>query len=241
VVRRGALAVTRRRASYRSLRSLERDLGVCRACIEAGPPLESLPVLAPGAEQRAYMFGQAPGAVEGAERRPWRGRAGVTLRRWFAMDEDEFYATFYCASVTRCYPGRAPSGRGDRTPTPREQALCEFWRDWELALLRPRLIVTVGGVAVKRLLGLSGLADCVGHRFERDGAVVVPVRAAITTTLGGLRVGSDARAAPGVWAAGADAGGIATGGYASGLAAALVLGRVAAASALAGHPASTLA
>jgi succinate dehydrogenase/fumarate reductase flavoprotein subunit len=78
-------------------------------------------------------------------------------------------------------------------------------------------------------------------RHERDGAVVVPVRAAITTTLGGLRVTPEARAARGVWAAGADVGGIATGGYASGLAAALVLGRVAAASALAEHPATTLA
>jgi succinate dehydrogenase/fumarate reductase flavoprotein subunit len=78
-------------------------------------------------------------------------------------------------------------------------------------------------------------------RHERDGTVVVPVRAAITTTLGGLRIGPDARAAAGVWAAGADAGGIATGGYASGLAAAMVLGRVAAASALAAHPATTLA
>src|SRR3954454_5649014 len=78
-------------------------------------------------------------------------------------------------------------------------------------------------------------------RHERDGAVVVPVRAAITTTLGGLRVGPDAAAAPGVWAAGADAGGTATGGYASGLAAALVLGRVAAAAALAERPATTTA
>jgi hypothetical protein len=72
-------------------------------------------------------------------------------------------------------------------------------------------------------------------RHERDGAVVVPVRAAITTTLGGLRVTPEASVAPGLWAAGADAGGIATGGYASGLAAALVLGRVAAAAAL-GQP-----
>ena len=39
--------------------------------------------------------------------------------------------------MTRCYPGRPTSGRGDRTPTPREQDLCEFWRDWELELLRP--------------------------------------------------------------------------------------------------------
>src|SRR5439155_381172 len=78
----------------------------CRACVEAGFPLESLPVRAPLAAQRAYLFGQAPGIVEGEERRPWRGRAGQTLRRWLELDEDAFYATFYCASVTRCYPGR---------------------------------------------------------------------------------------------------------------------------------------
>ena len=65
-----------------------------------------------------------------------------------------------------------------------------------------------------------------------DGAVTVETVAAITTTLGGLRIDARAQAAPGVYAAGHDAGGIATGGYASGLAAALVLGRIAAESAL---------
>jgi uracil-DNA glycosylase len=77
--------------------------------------------------------------------------------------------------VTRCYPGRAPSGRGDRTPTPREQELCEFWRDWELELLRPGLIVAVGGLAIKRLLGRVDMTACIGCRFERDGVAVVPL------------------------------------------------------------------
>ena len=167
--------MTVRKSSYRSLASLERDLSHCRACVEAGFPLESLPVRAPGAGQRAYLFGQAPGVVEGEERLPWRGRAGRTLRRWLELEEDEFYATFYCASVTRCYPGRAGSGRGDRTPTPREQELCSFWRDWELELLRPRLIVTVGGLALRRMLGLSSLTPCVGARFDLDGTPVVPL------------------------------------------------------------------
>jgi uracil-DNA glycosylase len=167
--------VTARKSSYRSLASLERDLARCRACAEAGYPLESLPVRAPGAAQEAYLFGQAPGVVEGEQRQPWRGRAGRTLRRWLELEEDEFYATFYCASVTRCYPGRAPSGRGDRTPTPREQELCAFWRDWELELLRPRLIVTVGGLALRRLLGLPSLTPCVGERFELTGTPVVPL------------------------------------------------------------------
>ena len=167
--------MTARKSSYRSLASLERDLSHCRACVEAGYPLESRPVRAPGRHQPAYLFGQAPGVVEGEERLPWRGRAGRTLRRWLELEEGAFYASFYCASVTRCYPGRAASGRGDRTPTPREQELCSFWRDWELALLRPRLIVTVGGLALRRLLGLRSLTPCVGERYELEGTPVVPL------------------------------------------------------------------
>jgi uracil-DNA glycosylase len=164
--------VTRRRNTYRSLASLERDLRVCRACVDAGYPLESLPVLAPLHGQRAYLYGQAPGIQEGLERRPWRGRAGQTLRRWLELDEEAFYATFHCASVTRCYPGRARSGRGDRTPTPEEQRLCAFWREHELRLVRPRLVVTVGGLAARRLLGMTSVTECVGQRFELDGGTV---------------------------------------------------------------------
>ncbi|HVN60530.1 MAG TPA: uracil-DNA glycosylase family protein [Gaiellaceae bacterium] len=160
-----------RRDSYRSLASLQRDLARCRAC----PAVESLPVIEGRAGQRAYLFGQAPGVVEGAEGRPWRGRAGQTLRRWLELDEDAFYETFYCASVTRCYPGRAPSGRGDRAPSQTEQELCAFWQEWELRLLRPELIVTVGGLALRRLLGETDLTRSVGARFELDGATVLPL------------------------------------------------------------------
>jgi uracil-DNA glycosylase family 4 len=167
--------LTRRRSSYRSFASLQRDLRVCRACVEAGYPLESLPVLNDYVGQPAYMYGQAPGPVEGAERRPWRGRAGQTLRRWLGLDEDEFYAAFYCASVTRCYPGKPAGGRGDRLPTPEERGLCAFWREWELRLLRPRLIVMVGGLAARELIGQTRLHGCVGVRFELDDAVAIPL------------------------------------------------------------------
>jgi uracil-DNA glycosylase family 4 len=167
--------VTRRRSSYRSLASLQRDNRVCRACTEAGFPLESLPVFEGHAGQKAYILGQAPGTIEAEERRPWRGRAGQTLRRWLGMEEDAFYATFYCASVTRCYPGRASAGGGDRTPTAPEQELCAFWRDWELRLLQPRLIVPVGGLAIRRLLGLSSLDASIGERFDHGEAVAVPL------------------------------------------------------------------
>ena len=167
--------MTLRRTSYRSLASLQRDNQRCRACAEAGFAIESMPVVEGHAGQRAYLFGQAPGVLEGQERRPWRGRAGQTLRRWLELDEDTFYATFYCASVTRCYPGRTHSGGGDRTPTPHEQELCSFWLDWELRLLHPELIVAAGGLAAQRLLGTRSLADCIGRIFDRGGTSVIPL------------------------------------------------------------------
>jgi uracil-DNA glycosylase len=167
--------LTVRRSRYRSVASLQRDNRRCRACLEAGYALESLPVFEGRPGQLAYMLGQAPGVDEGEERRPWRGRAGQTLRRWLDLDEERFYATFYCASITRCYPGRPASGRGDRTPTPREQELCAFWREWELRLLRPRIVVPVGILAIRRLLGLSTLTPCIGERYVLEGAAVVPL------------------------------------------------------------------
>jgi uracil-DNA glycosylase len=167
--------MTRRRSVYRSTVSVQRDNRICRACAEAGYPLESLPVVQPYTGQRAYIHGQAPGALEGEQRLPWRGRAGRTLRRWLDMDEDTFYATFYCASVTRCYPGKSLAGKGDRTPTPHEQQLCAFWREWELRLIRPQLVLVVGGLSARRLLGVSNLADCIGRRFDVGGAVAIPL------------------------------------------------------------------
>src|SRR5204863_4674240 len=71
-------------------------------------------------------------------------------------------------------------------------------------------------------------ARTAGAAVERDGsAVVVETVAGITSTLGGLRIDERGRVAPGVYACGGDAGGGATGGYARGLEAAHVLGRVA--------------
>ncbi|HYZ29538.1 MAG TPA: FAD-dependent oxidoreductase [Thermoleophilaceae bacterium] len=84
-------------------------------------------------------------------------------------------------------------------------------------------------------------ARAIGAAVEqRDQGVAVEVVAAITQTLGGLRVDRDGRvlrgdgsAVAGLWAAGGDVGGVATGGYMSNLAAALVIGKRAAESALA--------
>lgn len=159
---------------YRSIASLQSDLARCRRCVTAGFSIESPPVIQGTAGRRAFLYGQAPGIVEGAVGAPWQGRAGRTLRAWLELDAATFAATFYCASVTRCYPGRV-SGRGDRTPSPAERRLCAPWRVEELRLLRPTLILTVGVLATSAIVGGRTLTECVGKSYLVDGAIVIPL------------------------------------------------------------------
>jgi fumarate reductase flavoprotein subunit len=92
-------------------------------------------------------------------------------------------------------------------------------------------------VRERTLAEMIDSAEAAGAPVRRDKEhVIVETVAGVTTTLGGLAIEEHARVAPGVFACGADAGGIATGGYASGLAAALVFGRIAARAALGETP-----
>jgi succinate dehydrogenase/fumarate reductase flavoprotein subunit len=104
----------------------------------------------------------------------------------------------------------------------------------------PRSVLDVR-VRDRPIADMIATARAAGGRVEdRGDEVAVQVAAGITTTLGGLMVDTRAQVldasgspVPGLYAAGADVGGISTGGYSSGLAAALVLG-IAAAEAVAG-------
>ena len=53
--------------------------------------------------------------------------------------------------------------------------LCSFWLGWELRLLRPELVLLVGGLAVRRLLGRSRLTECVGERYRLGEAIALPL------------------------------------------------------------------
>jgi succinate dehydrogenase/fumarate reductase flavoprotein subunit len=99
---------------------------------------------------------------------------------------------------------------------------------------RERLGERVRDRTVAEMVDAAEAAGAPVRRAEDD--VTVETVAGVTTTLGGLAIDEHARVAPGVFACGADAGGIATGGYASGLAAALVFGRIAARAALGESP-----
>ncbi len=123
---------------------------------------------------RPISSARHPGSSREPRARRGAARAGQTLRRWLELDEETFDGLFYCASVTRCYPGRT-TGRGDRTPTPAEQRLCSTWRTEELRLLRPTLVITVGALAARTIVGATTLTECVGKSYLADDAVVIPL------------------------------------------------------------------
>jgi uracil-DNA glycosylase len=161
--------------SERALARLHHDIRACTRCADAGYIPRAFPIVAGHASDRIMIVGQAPGAVELTTGLPFSGRAGAELRRWLAragIDEDHLP---YRTAITKCYPGKAKSGAGDRKPSPPEIANCAPWLVREIALVRPAVLVLLGQLAIERFWGKVALADAVG-RSRRDGErVLIPL------------------------------------------------------------------
>jgi uracil-DNA glycosylase len=119
------------------------------------------------------LVGQAPGPVEHDQSRPFAGRAGRQLMRWLIRagfsDEADVRARIYMTAMTTCFPGRRPDGAGDRRPSAAEVALCSPWLDGVLALLRPRVIIPIGSLALDRFLPGQRLDNVIGAAFNEAG------------------------------------------------------------------------
>jgi uracil-DNA glycosylase len=92
--------------------------------------------------------------------------------------EEEFRARCYFTAITKCYPGPAAggAGKGDRAPTAAERAMCRPFLLRELALIQPKLILTVGRVSTAYFLGNGvDFTQTIGRRFEHDGRIVLPL------------------------------------------------------------------
>jgi uracil-DNA glycosylase len=151
-------------------------LAACRRCAHRDPgvtPITSLAV-AP----KVMLVGQAPGQVEAQGGKPFAGRAGRTLFRWFeqaGIDEITARRKIYIAAVTRCYPGPSATGRGDRVPSMEEQDNCSSWLESELAIIRPKVILPVGKLAIARFFPEQPLDRIIGRAHVIDKRLVIPL------------------------------------------------------------------
>ena len=152
--------------STAALRAHVAALHACRKC----PRMESAPVSGGPVKSEVMLVGQAPGTREPLLGRPFAWTAGKTLFRWFeeacGFGEDVFRANIYMAAVCRCFPGKHPKGSGDRVPDDEEISNCRPWMDREIALLKPKLVVPVGKLAIGQFLEADKLSDVIGRRIS---------------------------------------------------------------------------
>jgi uracil-DNA glycosylase len=135
-----------------SIVQLHAELRACRLCLEAGYEIAPGAVFSSGPAPQVMLIGQAPGVTEAEVKRPFNASSGSRLFQWLAeagWAEAEFRARHYMTAVTKCFPGKAANGKGDRVPSRAEQALCRPYLEREMALVKPRLIIPVGGLAIK--------------------------------------------------------------------------------------------
>jgi uracil-DNA glycosylase len=135
--------------------------------------MQSTPVIGNPVLSRVLLVGQAPGPKEPAIGKPFAWTAGKMLFKWFTgigLDEEAFRARVYMAAVCRCFPGKRATG-GDRVPDPDEIENCSSWLDAELAMMRPKLVIPVGKLAIARFMPVGKLDEVVGalHRTNAGG------------------------------------------------------------------------
>jgi uracil-DNA glycosylase len=156
--------------------AIEKHIAQVRACRRC-PDVCGPPVFGPAPGSRVLLVGQAPGPRERDLGRPFAYTAGRTLFSWFkrlGWSEEQTRRRIWFSAVIRCFPGRSPRG-GDRVPSPEQIENCSDYLTSEIRLLRPRLVIAVGRLAIERLAGKMPLASAVGRTLRRTIGGV-PVR-----------------------------------------------------------------
>ena len=158
---------------------LKKEMKNCRACLEEGYEIYPPAVISGSIPARFMTIGQAPGITEQEAGRPFNAGSGKRLFEWLGragLEEDWFRETQYMTSVTKCYPGRQPTGSGDRVPSRREQELCRGYLDREIALVDPVVIIPIGRLAINLFFPKKAkLAEIIGTQLEVDGRIVIPL------------------------------------------------------------------
>ncbi|MBI4386593.1 MAG: uracil-DNA glycosylase [Elusimicrobia bacterium] len=134
---------------------LQAEVEGCRKCPLGEQRLRA--VFGVGSARARVMFvGEGPGFQEDHEGEPFVGKAGQLLDR-ILQSIGLSRRTVYIANIVKCHPMTDPSNpelRGnDRPPTPQEAAACLPYIEEQMRLISPRVVVTLGSVATKILLG----------------------------------------------------------------------------------------
>ena len=161
------------------LKALQAEMRGCRRCLEAGHSITPGAVFSGRADAQIMTIGQAPGVTEVEAGRPFNAGSGTRLFEWLGragLAEDEFRSSQYMTSVTKCFPGKANSGGGDRVPSAEERDLCAPYLQQELELVDPKLVIPIGRLAINLYYPSSRpMTRIIGTELEDEGRWIVPL------------------------------------------------------------------
>ncbi|PYJ72615.1 MAG: uracil-DNA glycosylase [Verrucomicrobia bacterium] len=120
----------------------------CRRC----PRMQSTPVSGGAIVSDVMLIGQAPGPREPVLQKPFAHTAGRTLFQWFEK---------FCGLAE----STVRSTGTDRVPAPDEIRNCSSWMNDEIKILRPRLIIPVGRLAIAQFIECTKLEKVIGCKF----------------------------------------------------------------------------
>lgn len=151
-----------------SLANIHQELGDCRRCglCEA----RSRIVFGSGDARAPLMVvGEAPGEQEDLSGEPFVGAAGEMLDKMLERVIGLRREQVYIANVVKCRPP------GNRDPSPAEIETCLPFLRRQIRAVRPKVILVLGAVAYRALLGTSGgITQARGRWREVEGIDVMP-------------------------------------------------------------------
>ncbi|OQY33036.1 MAG: uracil-DNA glycosylase [Chloroflexota bacterium] len=162
-----------------TLAELHQTMRQCTLCLDAGYEVYPPAVVSGVMGAKIMTIGQAPGITEVEAKRPFNAGSGKRLFNWLAeagIEEDWFRATQYMTAVTKCYPGRQPSGSGDRVPTRAEQEFCRPYLAREIELVDPQIIIPIGRLAISLYFPRKlKLTEIIGTQKQIEGRWIIPL------------------------------------------------------------------
>jgi uracil-DNA glycosylase len=161
-----------------ALAALHERMWACKLCQERGYIPVAQPLVGGRATDRMMVIGQAPGHRSVAKGRSFSGPGGSILQKWLeqaGFPPGYLHEHTYLSSLTHCDPGRSAKGNGDRRPSPEEIALCRPFLEAELRLVKPKVVLLVGTMAIETFFGKVRLEDVIGTAQERDGMLLLPL------------------------------------------------------------------
>lgn len=152
----------------RRLDELASEIRSCRRC----PLGEGRTNAVPGVgalDPLVMIVGEGPGAQEDQQGLPFVGRAGQYLDKWLSAIGLDRETNVFIANIVKCRPPN------NRDPESTESGACRPYLDEQIALVQPRMILTVGRISMRLLTGSEGRITRIhGTFYSYKGIPLVP-------------------------------------------------------------------